>query len=273
MNQTTLNRHAVRISGTGPKTILFAPGFGCDQTMWRLVAPAFAKQFRIVLFDYVGSGKSDYQAYSSDKYRTLDGYARDILDLIKALGEEKVIFIGHSVGGMIGMLASIMDPLRFERLILLGPSSCYVNDPPDYTGGFEEEELEALIAMMDMNYIGWAKYLSQAVMQNPDRPALAVELEESFCSTDPLVAKEFARAAFFADYRSQLQHVTVPSLILQCSEDAIAPESAGAYVHAGIAGSTFTKMTATGHSPHMSHPEETIRLISNYLEKEGMIDG
>ncbi|GKV70309.1 sigma factor SigB regulation protein RsbQ [Sporosarcina sp. NCCP-2716] len=273
MNQTTLKRHAVRISGAGPKTIVFAPGFGCDQTMWRLVAPAFEKQFRVVLFDYVGSGKSDYQAYSSETYSTLEGYAQDIVAIIEALGDGKVIFIGHSAGGTIGMLASILAPERFERLIMLGPSSCYVNAPPDYAGGFEREELEALIGMMDLNYIGWAKYLSQAVMQNADRPSLAGELEESFCSTDPLVAREFAQAVFFSDYRDRLQHVKVPSLILQCAEDIIAPESAGAHMHEGIAGSTFMKMAATGHCPHMSHPEETIRLIFNYLEKEGMLDG
>lgn len=265
MNQDILFRNNVKVSGKGKKTMIFAPGFGCDQNMWRLVAPFFEEHFRVVLFDYVGSGKSDYTAYCSSKYSNLQGYAQDVLDICTALELKETIFIGHSVGSVIGMLASIQDPGRFEQLILIGPSPCYLNDPPNYSGGFEREDLDALIDMMEMNYIGWANYLSQVIMKNPEQPELAQELEESFCSTDPVVAREFALATFFSDNREDLKKVTVPSLILQCSEDTIAPIEVGRYMQRTLLDSTFYLMDATGHCPHMSHPEETIRVVKDYL--------
>ncbi|MCG7337042.1 alpha/beta hydrolase [Sporosarcina sp. ACRSM] len=265
MNQHILFRNNINITGKGTKAMLFAPGFGCDQNMWRLVAPFFEEHFRVILFDYVGSGKSDYHAYNPNKYSNLNGYAQDVLDICAALELKEVIFVGHSVGGVIGMLASLQEPDRFEQLVMIGPSPCYLNDHPDYLGGFEREDLEALIEMMEMNYIGWANYLSQVIMQNPERPELSQELEESFCSTDPTVARQFAIATFFSDYREELQKVTVPSLILQCSDDAVAPIEVGTYMHRTLSESTFRLMDATGHCPHMSHPEETIRLISDYL--------
>ncbi|MBD7908240.1 alpha/beta fold hydrolase [Sporosarcina gallistercoris] len=265
MNQNTLIRNNVNVTGKGTKAMIFAPGFGCDQNMWRLVAPAFEEYYRVILFDYVGSGKSDYSAYSPNRYKDLDGYAQDVLDICDALELKEAIFVGHSVGSMIGILASIQEPERFERLIMLGPSACYLNDPPHYSGGFEKEDLEALIGMMDMNYIGWANYLSQIVMKNEDRPELSQELEESFCSTDPTVAKQFAKATFFSDNREELKQVTVPSLILQCSNDSLAPIEVGRYLHRALPESTFRLMDATGHCPHMSHPEESIRLIYDYL--------
>ena len=266
MKQNTLIRNHVNIKGKGEKAIIFAPGFGCDQNMWRFVAPTFEEHFRVILFDHVGSGKSDYSAYNSAKYNNLHGYAQDILEICDALDINDAIFVGHSVGGMMGILASIQEPERFERLVLLGPSPCYLNDPPEYSGGFEKEDLEGLIDMMDMNYIGWANYLSQVVMKNPERPELYQELEENFCSTDPTVAREFAIATFFSDHRTDLQRVTVPSLILQCSDDAIAPLEVGRYMHDVLLESEYQLMEAKGHCPHMSHPEETIRLIGDYLQ-------
>lgn len=266
MKQNTLIRNHVNIKGKGEKAIIFAPGFGCDQNMWRFVAPTFEEHFRVILFDHVGSGKSDYSAYNSAKYNNLHGYAQDILEICDALDINDAIFVGHSVGGMMGILASIQEPERFERLVLLGPSPCYLNDPPEYSGGFEREDLEGLIDMMDMNYIGWANYLSQVVMKNPERPELYQELEENFCSTDPTVAREFAIATFFSDHRTDLQRVTVPSLILQCSDDAIAPLDVGRYMHDVLLESEYQLMEAKGHCPHMSHPEETIRLIGDYLQ-------
>ncbi|WP_342536394.1 alpha/beta hydrolase [Sporosarcina sp. FSL K6-3508] len=265
MNQNILIRNNVNVAGRGTKAMLFAPGFGCDQNMWRLVAPFFEEHFRVILFDYVGSGKSDYNAYSPSKYRDLKGYAQDILDICAALELKDVIFVGHSVGAVIGMLASIQEPDRFEQLIMIGPSPCYLNDPPNYSGGFEREDLEALIDMMEMNYIGWANYLSQVIMKNPERPELSKELEESFCSTDPTVARQFAIATFFSDNREDVLKVTVPSLILQCSDDAIAPIEVGRYMHRTLSESTLYLMEATGHCPHVSHPEETVRLINKYL--------
>ena len=265
MNQNILIRNNVNVAGRGTKAMLFAPGFGCDQNMWRLVAPFFEEHFRVILFDYVGSGKSDYNAYSPSKYRDLKGYAQDIHDICAALELKDVIFVGHSVGAVIGMLASIQEPDRFEQLIMIGPSPCYLNDPPNYSGGFEREDLEALIDMMEMNYIGWANYLSQVIMKNPERPELSKELEESFCSTDPTVARQFAIATFFSDNREDVLKVMVPSLILQCSDDAIAPIEVGRYMHRTLSESTLYLMEATGHCPHVSHPEETVRLINKYL--------
>ena len=259
-----LLRNNVKVFGNGTQTIMFAPGFGCDQNMWRFVAPAFEEQYRVVLFDYVGSGKSDYTAYSSSKYRELSGYVQDVLEICSALNLKEVTFIGHSVGAMIGVLTSIQDPHLFKELILIGPSPCYLNDPP-YIGGFEREDLEGLINMMELNYIGWANYLAQLVMKNPERPELSGELEESFCSTDPHVASEFAIATFFSDYRHSLPDVSVPSFILQCSDDAIAPLEVGQYMHQQMPHSELHQMRATGHCPHMSHPEETIQLIKEYL--------
>ena len=257
-------RNNVRISGRGTQTIVFAHGFGCDQNMWRFVAPAFEDDYRVVLFDYVGSGKSDLGAYDEQRYASLDGYANDLLDVCDALDLSGAIFVGHSVSSMIGVLAAIREPERFSRLVLIGPSPRYVNDA-DYVGGFEQSDIEGLLETMDKNYIGWANYLAPAVMQNADRPELAGELNESFCSTDPVIARRFAEATFLSDNRSDLAALRVPSLILQCSDDIIAPTVVGEYVHRELAESTMRVMRATGHCPQMSAPEETIALIKEYL--------
>lgn len=251
--------------GSGTQPMMLAHGFGCDQNMWRFVTPAFEHDYRIVLFDYVGAGKSDLKAFDPQRYSTLDGYADDVLEICSTLGLSDVIFIGHSVSSMIGMLASIRRPDLFDRLVLVGPSPCYINDPPDYFGGFEREEISGLVEMMEKNYIGWANFLAPAVMKNPDRPHLAAELEESFCSTDPVTARSFAEATFLSDNRADLPKVKTPSLIMQCSDDAIAPLAVGEYLHRNLAGSVFRLMEANGHCPHMSHPEETIRVIKDYL--------
>lgn len=263
--QQILVRNNVQVTGSGTQYLIFAHGFGCDQNMWRFVAPAFEDHYKVVLFDFVGSGRSDIRAYNPVRYSDLDGYAQDVLDICEALGARDAIFVGHSVGAMIGILASIRRPEYFERLILIGPSARYLNDLPDYIGGFEREDLLALMDMMDKNYQGWASYLAPVIMGNPGRPELSGELEQSFCATDPKVARRFAEATFLSDYRDALGKVTVPSLILQCAEDVIAPLEAGAYIHTHMPGSEFQLMDATGHCPHMSHPEETIQLIQAYL--------
>lgn len=265
MSQDILSRNNVRVFGAGSQPMMFAHGFGCDQNMWRFITPAFEHDYRIVLFDYVGAGKSDLRAYDAERYSRLDGYADDILDICHALDLRDVILVGHSVSSMIAVLASNREPERFDRLILVSPSPRYINDPPDYIGGFERADIEGLLEMMDKNYIGWANFLAPAVIKNPDRPELGHELTESFCSTDPVIARRFAEVTFFADNRDDLAGVRLPSLILQCSEDMIAPTEVGEYVHRQIAGSTLRMMSATGHCPHMSHPEETIEAISEYL--------
>lgn len=265
MPQDILARNNVRVFGRGSQPMLFAHGFGCDQNMWRLVTPAFQDDYQIVLFDYVGTGHSDYHAYSAERYGDLNGYAQDVLEICAALALQQVIFVGHSVSGMIGMLAAIQEPQYFDRLILVGPSPRYINDPPAYVGGFERADIEGLLNLMEKNYLGWASFLVPVIMQNPERPELAAELEQSFCSTDPQTARQFAEVTFFSDNRPDLAQLTVPSLILQCVEDAIAPIAVGHYLHHHLAHSTLRLLQATGHCPHLSHPEETILALKDYL--------
>lgn len=259
-----VRRNNVTVSGSGTQPMLFAHGFGCDQNMWRHVAPAFERDYRCILFDYVGSGQSDVGAWSAGRYGTLDGYAQDVLDVVEALDLRDVVFVGHSVSGMVGVLAANRAPERFARLVLIGPSPRYVNDAP-YVGGFERQDIDGLLEMMDHNFIGWANFLAPAIMKHGERPELAGELTASFCSTDPVIARRFAEATFYADNRADLPHVRVPSLILQCSDDMVAPLEVGAYMHEAMPGSTLRVMRATGHCPHMSEPEETIALMREYL--------
>jgi len=265
MDEAVLARNNVKVFGRGSQPMLFAHGFGCDQNMWRFVTPAFQSDYRIVLFDYVGSGNSDLGAYDAARYSSLDGYAQDVLDVCHALELREVIYVGHSVSGVIGVLASNREPNLFDRLILVGPSPRYINDAPDYVGGFERSDIEGLLETMEKNYIGWANFLAPAIMKNPDRPELSAELEESFCSTDPVIARRFAETTFLADNRADVAAVRHPSLIMQCSEDIIAPNAVGEYLHRVMPGSTLKVLAATGHCPHMSHPEETIRVIRDYL--------
>jgi sigma-B regulation protein RsbQ len=260
-----IKRNNVKVFGHGTQPMLFAHGFGCDQNMWRFVTGAFEDDYRIILFDYVGSGHSDLSAYDPDRYSTLNGYATDVIEICEALDLHDVIFVGHSVSSMIGVLAANRHPEYFARLVLLGPSPRYINEPPAYVGGFDRQDIEGLLETMDKNYIGWANYLAPAIMKNADRPELGEELTESFCSTDPVIARKFAEATFFADNREDLAAVKVPSLILQCSEDIIAPREVGDYLHRELPGSTLRVMNATGHCPHMSAPDETVALVKEYL--------
>lgn len=265
MKRDILARNNVRVSGQGRQPLLFAHGFGCDQNMWRFVAPAFEANYRVVLFDYVGAGKSDLRAYSPERYSSLEGYAQDVLDICRALDLSEVVFVGHSVSSVIGMLAAIREPQRFERLVLIGPSPRYLNDPPDYFGGFERADLQGLLDLMDHNDMGWASLLAPTVMGNPERPELARELTASFCAADPVIARRFAEVTFLGDNRADLSRVPVPALILQCSDDLIAPVEVGRYVQAHLPHSDLHLLQATGHCPHMSHPEATIQAIRNYL--------
>jgi sigma-B regulation protein RsbQ len=259
-----LRRNNVKVFGSGTQPMLFAHGFGCDQNMWRFITPSFEQDYRIVLFDYVGAGKSDASAFAAERYSTLDGYAQDVLDVCAALDLRDVIFVGHSVSSMVGVLAARREPGRFSRLLMVSPSPRYINDG-DYVGGFERADIEGLLDLMDKNFMGWASFLAPMVMQNQDQPQLGAELEESFCSTDPVIARRFAETTFFSDNRADLPHVPVPSLILQCAEDAIAPIEVGHYLSRNLPASTLRLMKATGHCPHMSHPEETITAMKEYL--------
>src|SRR5688572_22758871 len=220
--EEVIKRNNVKVFGQGRQPMLFAHGFGCDQNMWRFVTPAFEHSYKIVLFDYTGSGHSDTAAYNNEKYSNLNGYAQDILDICHALDLKQVIFVGHSVSSMIGLLAAIREPGFFTNMIMVGPSPRYINDE-GYVGGFERSDIESLLDTMDKNYIGWANFLAPAIMKNPDKPELASELTNSFCSTDPVIARNFAMATFFSDNRRDLLSMKKPTLLMQCSEDIIAP--------------------------------------------------
>ncbi len=265
MQSSVISRNNVKVVGRGEQPMLLAHGFGCDQNMWRYVVPAFEERYRIVLFDYVGSGGSDLAAYDAARYSSLDGYVEDVLDVVHALDLRDVVFVGHSVSCMVGAIAAVREPDRFSRLVMIGPSPRYINDAPDYVGGFERADIEGLLETMERNYLGWANFLAPAIMKNPERPELGEELTASFCSTDPVIARRFAEATFFADNRADLPKIRTPTLVLQCADDLIAPREVGEYVHRHVRGSTIRFMDATGHCPHMSAPAETIALMREYL--------
>ncbi|WP_232793045.1 alpha/beta fold hydrolase [Caulobacter hibisci] len=259
-----LKRNNVSVTGRGERALVFAHGFGCDRAAWREIIPAFEDRFRIVAFDHVGAGGSDLAAYASDRYASLHGYADDVLQILAALDLGQVVFIGHSVSCMIGLLAAIRSPERFAGLVMLCPSPCYVREP-GYDGGFSRADLDELLEMIDSNFLGWSRATAPAIMGNPDRPELAETLGGSFCRTDPVIAREFARVTFLSDHRADLERCTVPALILQARGDMVAPEAVGAYMAARMPKADLVVMQATGHCPHMSAPGETIGLIETYL--------
>jgi sigma-B regulation protein RsbQ len=249
---------------------MLAHGFGCDQNMWRLVVPALEGEFRLVLFDYVGAGRSDASAWREERYSDLGGYAQDVLEICRELDLGPVVFVGHSVSAMIGVLAVTREPERFAGLVLLTPSPCYIDDPVTaYRGGFTSADIDELLDSLESNYLGWSAAMAPAIMGNPERPELGRELTNSFCRTDPKVARVFARATFLSDNRRDLAAVTVPTLIAQCSNDAIAPLEVGAFVHARIAGSELVTLPATGHCPQLSAPEATGAAIASFAARVG----
>jgi sigma-B regulation protein RsbQ len=244
--------------------MIFAHGYGCDQNMWRFITPAFEDEYKIVLFDHVGHGKSDASAYDRTKYGSLQGYADDVLEICRELSLTDVVFVGHSVSAMIGILAANKEPERFDRLVLIGPSPCYINED-GYIGGFKREDIDGLLGFLDSNHLGWSGTMAPVIMGNADRPELSDELTNSFCQTDPDVAKHFAQVTFLSDNRADLPKVKTRSLVLQCSSDVIAPEDVGRYVHANVPNSKFVLMSATGHCPNLSAPDETIAAIKAFL--------
>ncbi|MGB2992014.1 MAG: alpha/beta hydrolase [Paenisporosarcina sp.] len=266
MNSHILKRNYINVSGKGPKTVVFAHGFGCDQLVWRDIAPAFEEDYQVVLFDYVGSGRSDKSQYSPERYSSLKGYAHDVLEVCDALELKNIVLVGHSVSSMVGVLASIERPELMEKLIMIGPSPRYLNEP-GYQGGFEKSDIEALLDMMEKNYNEWAKYLAPVAMGNDAGPELTADFERQLCSNDPLIARQFAEVTFTSDIRSELTKVSTPTLILQTLDDAIAPVEIGEYVHSKIPESEFVLMQATGHNPHINEPEETISYIKAFLSK------
>jgi sigma-B regulation protein RsbQ len=244
--------------------MLFAHGFGCDQNMWRHVAPAFEDDFRVVLFDHAGAGGSDLASWDPERHSSLAGYAADVVEIVTELDLHDVVLVGHSVSAMIGVLAEQRAPDRFDKLVLVGPSPRYVDDT-GYVGGFTERDIEELLDSLDSNYLGWSTAMAPVIMGNDDRPALGQELTESFCRTDPDIARSFARVTFLSDSRADLPGVGVPTLVLQCSNDVIAPRDVGRFVAEQIPRSTLVQLEATGHCPNLSAPEETIAAIAAFV--------
>jgi sigma-B regulation protein RsbQ len=258
------HRHNVKIVGDGPVDMIFAHGYGCDQNMWRLVAPAFAQRYRVILFDLAGAGGSQPASYDFRRHGTLAGHAEDLLEIATAIGRGKAIVVGHSVSSMIGMLATIKAPDTFLHQIMIGPSPCYINDG-EYLGGFSRADIHSLLETLDSNYLGWASAMAPTIMGVPDRPELGQELTNSFCRTDPEIAKHFARVTFLSDNRADLAKSSVPALILQCSEDLIAPRTVGDYLQRHLPNSTLKLIDNIGHCPHLSAPNAITAAMRDYL--------
>lgn len=264
--ENILKKNNVVVKGSGTKTLMLAHGFGCDQNVWRHFIPAFEQEFKLVLFDYVGSGNSDFSAYNPYRYNSLSGYAQDVLEIIESLELTEVIFIGHSVSAMIGLKAALRCPWYFSRMIFVAPSPSYINDG-EYEGGMDLEDLESLFRMLESNYLGWSSTIAPLIMGNPERPELGEELRGSFCATDPDIARQFAKVTFFSDCRDDLRNLAVPSLTLQCSADMLAPLSVGRFIQRNMPLNTLVEMAATGHCPHVSAPKETVEAVRKYINQ------
>ena len=262
---SAVERNNVVVSGD-PQGLpmVFAHGFGCDQNMWRFVAPAFEPDHRVVLFDHVGAGGTDPRAYDAERYASLDGYVEDVVAILEELDLRDTIFVGHSVSAMIGVLAARRAPGRIGKLVLVGPSPRYIDDG-DYRGGFSEDDIDELLGSLASNFLGWSSAMAPVIMGNPDRPELGEELTNSFCRMDPAIAEQFARVTFRSDNRADLSSVAVPTLVLQCAEDAIAPREVGAYVHRTIPDAELVVLDATGHCPNLSAPRETVEAIRAFV--------
>ncbi len=265
--QDILTRHHVTVSGVGTQPMLFAHGFGCDQQMWRFVAPAFEPSHRVLRFDHIGCGHADIGAYDEQRHARIEGYADDVCTIVQALDLHDVVYVGHSVSAMIGVLAALQMPGRFARLVMVGPSPCYLNDPPAYHGGFEPEDIEGLLDLMETNLLGWANFLAPTVMGAGNPEELTGELKASFCASDAHISRRFARATFTADHRHLLPQVSVPALVLQMADDAIAPRHVGEYVQRALSQAALHVIDGVGHCPHMSHPQQTIAAIQGWLRQ------
>ncbi|MDR5777423.1 MULTISPECIES: alpha/beta hydrolase [unclassified Caballeronia] len=267
MNLRTRNN--VHVGGAGPVTLVFAHGFGCDQNMWRTFAQTFGKNYQTIMFDLVGSGRSDLSAYDRNKYGSLRGYAGDVLEIVDQFATGPAVFLGHSVSATIGMLAALQSPEKFAANIMIGPSPCFINDG-EYVGGFERDDIEEMLETLENNYLGWAGSMAPAIMGAPERPELGEELANSFCRTDPDIAAHFARVTFLADHRRELSSVTTPTLIIQSNDDLLAPVAVGEYMHKTIVGSTLAVVDNVGHCPHLSAPEPSGAATQAFLRGLGL---
>ena len=261
-------RNNVHVVGNGRTTMVFAHGFGCDQNMWRLLAPRYAERFKVVLFDLTGAGNSDIKAYDPKKYASLEGYADDLIEIIDEFADSQVLFVGHSVSAMIGLVADLRAPGRFAAHLMIGPSPCYINDG-DYVGGFNRGDIDSLVETLESNYLGWSSTMAPAIMGSPGQPELGVELTNSFCRTDHEIAKQFARVTFLSDHRADLARLTAPTLIVQCTDDLIAPRDVGEYMHRTLPHSMLRVVDNVGHCPHLSAPCASAAAIDEFLASIG----
>ena len=263
-----ISRNNIHIAGKGRATMVFVHGFGCDQNMWRLLEPSYKDRFQTIRFDLVGSGNSELAAYDQKKYGNLQGYAEDVLEIVNEFADGPVIFVGHSVSAMIGMLANLKQPELFAAQVMIGPSPCYINDG-DYVGGFTRQDINSLLDTLESNFLGWSSAMAPAIMGAPGQPELAVELTNSFCRTDPDISKHFARVTFLSDCRADLPNLHAPTLILQSSDDLIAPVAVGEYMHRTLPKSTLAIVENVGHCPHLSAPGSSVDAMDAFLEQEG----
>ena len=264
MLQKLISRNNITIHGTGSKSMFLVHGYGCDQNMWRFITPQFKDDYKIILIDLVGSGKSDENLYDYDKYSSLEGYAADVIEICDALNLKDVYLVGHSVSAMIGLLAAIKRPSLFKKLIMICPSPRYMNDD-DYFGGFSQKDINDLMETLDSNYLGWSSAMAPVIMGNADRPELAAELEESFCQNNPEIASHFAKVTFLGDNRNDLKKLTTDTLIIQSKTDAIASVKIGQFVHDNTSNSKLVILETTGHCPHLSAPNLTIEAMQQNL--------
>ncbi len=260
------SRNNVSIHSDGPITMLFAHGFGCDQSMWRFLAPSFQDRFRVITFDSVGSGGSDLNAYDYEKYGSLHGYAADVLEIIDAFSVGPVVFVGHSVSAIIGLLAANQAPSKFAAHLMIGPSPCYINDG-DYAGGFTRDDIDDLLATMEGNYLGWSSSIAPVIMGAPDQPHLQAELTGSFCRNDPKLVRHFAQVTFLSDHRADVAKSRTPSLILQSSDDLIAPLQVGQFMHEKMPGSILRVINNVGHCPHLSAATASYQAMDQFLSR------
>jgi sigma-B regulation protein RsbQ len=269
MNNNTIKKYNLKIYGTGNQTLVFAHGYGCDQNMWRFVAPHFYEKYKVVLFDHIGSGKSDTEAYNFETYSSLHAYASDVLQICKDLNLQNIVFIGHSVSAMIGILAAISSPRMFQKLILVAPSPCYINYP-GYSGGFGKEDVLELIKTLESNYLGWSKTITPVIVGDKDKQEIEEELTHSFCAMNPAIAKHFAKVTFLSDHREDLKNCTTSSLIIQCKPDALAPIKVGEFMHQELQNSTLKVIESPGHCPHLTTPKIVIQVIEDYLKTQNV---
>lgn len=265
MNNPVFKKNNINIFGKGTQPMLFAHGYGCNQEMWRLVTPAFEEDYQIHLFDHVGSGESQVEKYDFSKYKSLQGYADDLIDICDSLSLKRSVLVAHSVSSMIATLAAVSRPDLFDKLIMIGPSPRYINEG-EYFGGFDQQDIDELIETLESNYLGWSSFITPVIVGNPEKEEYSNELHTSFCSMDPAIAKHFAKVTFTGDNRQDLQKLKTPTLIIQTHPDVIAPKEVGNYVHSQISNSELVQLDCSGHCPHLTAPDLVIEAIRNFLK-------